>query len=209
MSTSAELLADLLAGGLNYADVGKALGRNRSYVRQVAIGAKPGHGLTESLAALRERLAAGGADAAKTAAVPAPEARVTRAGRPARVRRPTTTGPKSGAWATSTVKRQGARNGAHGLAHAMHDADEAGQTLAVTVTFAKSVTVLRAYGHRGQAGRGGSVEMELGEAGDVLDGLAAYDGNVTAYLIARMVERGDIASGVKTGQVEAVEMRRY
>ena len=55
-TTAAELIGELTGAGLNYADIGRALDRNRSLVRQVAIGAKPGHNLTDALGALRERV---------------------------------------------------------------------------------------------------------------------------------------------------------
>lgn len=72
---SAELIAQLLANGYTYASIGRAIGRDRSLVRQIAVGSKPGRNLTASLAQL-----------AQGAAPAPPPRRLSRSGEPARVR---------------------------------------------------------------------------------------------------------------------------
>lgn len=78
--TSAELIAELLASGETYASIGRAIGRDKSLIRQVARGTKPGRNLTDALAAVTRR-----------EHVPEPPRRRTRTGEPARVRQPRST----------------------------------------------------------------------------------------------------------------------
>lgn len=73
---SGELIAQLLANGYTYASIGRAIGRDRSLIRQVAVGSKPGRNLTESLAQL----------ARGSSSPVAPPRRLSRSGEPARVR---------------------------------------------------------------------------------------------------------------------------
>lgn len=217
MSTSAELLAGLLARGHNYADIGKAIGRNRSYVRQVAIGAKPGTGLRDSLAALTGGLEKGASLDQAAATAPAPARRTTASGKAARVRRPTTV--RGNGWQTSTVKKAAARSGAHGMAHPLADAAKDGKTVAVTVSFGVSVYVTHDYGRRGVHGAGGTVEMELGPAAAVLDRLNdRYGGDFSSMVISEAARRGMLAGideaaadGLEVGSidVQAIELRAY
>lgn len=83
MSTQREITA-LHAGGMSYAAIGRAVGVNDSYIRQVALGAKPGTKYEGALAAFRQS----GQPAPKRGEAPrvtvAP--RTTKAGDVARVR---------------------------------------------------------------------------------------------------------------------------
>lgn len=193
------------------------MGRNRSLIRQVGIGAKPGANLVDALRAL-ERRAAG-----DRVEVPAPAAR-TRKGQPnvlARVRRPTTVRGRS--WSSSTVKRQGMRSGGRGLGHALADAAADGRNVAATINLGAGLTAEH-YGtsRRGQAGPGGSLDVNLGDADEVWSTVRdEYGGNVSAYLADVMVERGLVSqtggadvSGADlvehaAGNIESVELRAY
>lgn len=141
MATSRELIEALRARGVSNQAIATALGRDRSTISQVARGVKPGANLTGSLAELRDRLAqVDNPDrAARAAQVAPPARRQTAAGKPARVRRPTT--HKAGHSTTSTVKRQGAQHGAKGVGRALAGAIEDGATVAVTIKFSRAVTV--------------------------------------------------------------------
>lgn len=213
MSTSQELIHELVSRGMSQRAIGVALGRNSSLISQVARGRKPGANLRDSLAVLREQLG-DGKPPAKPPAVPAPTRRLTASGKPARVRRPTTITGKSGAWATSTVKRQAARHGAHGMIHPLQDAKRRGQTVAVTVGLASSI---RINGTSGSAtkhhapGAAGSVTMELGAAEDVLDGMQDFGGDFSAYVLDRLSEDGYVSAdqdGLREGIV-SIELRAY
>ena len=72
---SAELIAQLIGQGYSYSTIGKGLGRDRSLIRQVAVGSKPGRNLTEALGQLTR-----GASTAE------PPRRVASSGELARVR---------------------------------------------------------------------------------------------------------------------------
>lgn len=196
MSESTEIVRRLVAAGANYESIGRALGRNRSYIRQVGIGAKPGETMRASLAELEERLT-GAADLnreARTVTLTTPpEARKDRRGALARVRKPTTVSGRS--WSSSSVKRQAVKSGARGLGHPMADAADRGQSLGVTVTVDGAVSI-QAYGtsRRGREGLHGSADFRLGDAGEVLDAIQnQYGGDVTAYVADVMVERGLVA----------------
>lgn len=75
--TAAELIRQLEAGGMTQREIARRINRGPSYVSKVATGRKPGGGLEASLRALER--GAGSAHAPR---------RRTRAGTPARVRRP-------------------------------------------------------------------------------------------------------------------------
>lgn len=212
MSESTEIVRRLVAAGANYESIGRALGRNRSLVRQVGIGAKPGNTMRDALAELEARLA-GAADvnqAARTATITPPEPRKNRRGALAKVRKPTTVQGRS--WSASSVKRQAVRSGARGLGHPMADAAERGQTLAVTVTVDGAVAI-QAYGtsRRGREGLHGSADFRLGDAAEVLDTIQEdYGGDVTAYVADVLVDRGlvDRATDVAPHIVE-IDLRAF
>lgn len=202
VSESSEIIRRLVASGANYQDIGQALGRNRSLIRQVSIGAKPGHNLRASLEELENRLAGAGNvhQAARTATVTAPGKRTTRTGALARVRKPVTI--RGNNWTASTVKRSGVKGGARGLGHVLSDAAESGQQVAVTVSVNNSLSV-ESYGssRRGVAGRGGSVDFILGDADDVWTAVELlHGGNVTEYVAQALVDQGHVSA---TGESRA------
>lgn len=196
-SESGEIIRRLVAGGLNQADIGRALGRDRSLISQVARGRKPGDNLRESLAQLESRLA-GAADvraAAKAATVTPPAPRTTRSGALARVRKPVTI--RGNNWTASTVKKTGVRGGARGLGHVLSDGADAGHQVAVTVSVDGQVAI-EAYGNtgRGKAGLHGSADFLLGDAADVWASVQAdHGGDVTAYVAQHMADAGLVSSG--------------
>lgn len=196
-SESTDLVRELVEGGLNYADIGQALGRDRSLVRQVGIGAKPGNNLRAALAELRDRLAgvqAGRHQAARAATVPAPPRRQTAAGKPAAVRRRTRhEGPHH---STQLVKRQASQHGATALGKALDRAADAGRQAAVTVGFDRAVTVTASSpgAKHARTGAGGSVEFKLGDAEEVREEVdQEYGGNFAAYVAAKAAEAGYIS----------------
>lgn len=197
MSESSEIVRRLVEAGANYESIGQAVGRNRSLIRQVGIGSKPGNNLRDALAALESRLAGVAPEranvAARSAAVAPPSRRQTSRGALAKVRRPTTVAGRS--WTASTVKKAGVKGGARGLGHPIADAAEAGRQLAVTVSVDRSLAV-QAYGKkgRGRAGRGGSVDFRLGDAEDVWEAVQAAGGDVAAYVAGAMIEAGLVDS---------------
>lgn len=212
VSESGAIVARLVAAGANYETIGQALGRNRSLVRQVALGVKPGHNLTAALERLEARVTElpGGVDvnrAARGLEVPAPTRRVTGRGHLARVRRPTTISGR--AYSTSTIKRQAAGSGGRSLMHTITDAAEAGRRVAVSVRFDRSINV-RSYGKskRGQAGAGGVLDFELGEGDELLD---AVDGaeSVVAFIVAEAEAAGHISGDNPAAHVLEVELRTF
>lgn len=223
---SQDVIRRLLDAGANYETIGQAVGRNRSLIRQVGIGAKPGRNLEAALTALEQRLAGVEPGRVNTEArrsagtLPAPAQRVNRRGALAKVRRPTTV--RGRGWSSSTMKRQAMRNGGRGLGHPIADAAEAGQQVAATITLGSGLAAEH-YGtsRRGQAGAGGSLDILLGDADEVLAEIQdGYGGNVSAYLADVMVARGlvSVTSGGATGEelrehaeagIEQVELRAF
>lgn len=206
MSESGAIIRRLLAAGLSGQDIGAAISRDRSLVSQVSRGVKPGANLEGALADLERRVSAGERPA--PALVPEPPRRTTRTGRLAHVRRPTTV--RGRGWASATVKKQAARKGGAALGHTIQEAADAGRSLSATISYDRHVTVNNTSGgRRGSTGRGGTVEMNLGDAATVADAVDGYNGNVAAYLHAEAAARGYISGpgvdGARTG-VEAVEM---
>lgn len=213
MSESGEIIGRLLGLGANYETIGQAVGRNRSLVRQVGIGAKPGHNLRESLAELERRVTglAPGANVnreARQVPVAAPERRKTGRGHLARVRKAVTISRTH--YSISTVKKQAAASGARGLGHTIADAADQGRTVAVSVTFDRSITV-HAYGKgkRGRAGAGGTLDFELGDAEAVAEGVVEHGGNVMAYIVAEAMAAGHITGADPAAHVLEVELRTY
>lgn len=201
MSESAEIIARLVESGASLRSIGDAIGRDSSLLSQVARGRKPGNNLRESLARLEAQVATltkGGAKpstAARSVTVAEPTRRPAKAGGLAKVRRATT---KAGGWGQSTtMKRQAARNGARGMGHALNLAAGEGREVAVTVSFNRSVTVNNTSGgRRGRTGRGGVVEMRLGDADEVFDAvMIQHGGNFSEYVAAQAIDRGYL-SGV-------------
>lgn len=76
MASAKELIEKLIASGMSKAEISRRVGRNSSLVSQIEKGKKPGSNLVEPLQAMLEKRA-----------VPKPIARLTKAGKPARVRR--------------------------------------------------------------------------------------------------------------------------
>lgn len=215
--SSQDIVRGMQAAGLSYADIGRAVGRNRSLIRQIAIGAKPGENLRGALADVQQRLALIESRTPKEAArklapVSVPR-RMSASGREARVRRPVTVSRRS--WSTSTLRRQASQGGAGGMLGPVREAARMGRTIAATVTFSSRVYVDNGYGKRGIGGPGGTVDMELGDAGDILERMeagesfadiavqaAAERGNFTALDDAALYN--DVASSI-----DAIEMRAY
>lgn len=198
MSESSEIIRRLVESGANYESIGQAVGRNRSLIRQVGIGSKPGNNLRDSLAALESRLAGVAPErvnrTAREAAVAPPARRTTTRGTLAGVRKPTTIRGRS--WTASTVKKAGVKSGARGLGHTIADAAESGRQIAATVSVDGALAV-EAYGssRRGVQGVRGSADFKLGDGPEVWAAVRDdYAGDVTAYVAARMVEAGLVDS---------------
>lgn len=216
MSESTELVRELLAGGLNYADIGEALGRDRSLVRQVGVGAKPGNNLRDALAGLRERLAgvpaAESRRAARAATVPAPERRQTATGKPARVRR--SMRHEGAHYSVAAAKRQGARGGAKGPAAVLRRADE-DRTAAVTLSFPphSGVTINGTSGGRSVAhGMAGSVDINLGQVGELRDELRESGMSLSEYAVSQAMAAGYVSAPSLSGAVEqlgSLEVRTF
>lgn len=216
MSESSEIIRRLVEGGANYESIGQAVGRNRSLIRQVGIGSKPGNNLAESLAELERRLGSVPKPERNQAARSAPTttrptARTTRRGGLAKVRKPTTVGGER--WSSSVVKRNAVQHGARGLGHPLADAADAGREIGVTVTVDKGLTVEAGSAKAGKrskgiSGPGGSCDFMLGDAFEVWDTISSeYDGNVTAYVADRMVDEGLVSGGARTGAEAASHIR--
>lgn len=190
MSESGDIIRRLVEGGQNYQTIGVALGRDRSLVRQVAIGTKPGRNLRDALAQLERKLSG------QAVEVQEPTRRTTRRGSLAGVRKPTTRRSESGSWSSSTVKRTAIRGGAKGLGHPLADAAEAGHQVAVTVSVDGHLGI-EAYGssRRGRAGLHGSADFKLGDAEEVAATIHdEYAGDVAAYIADVMVDQGLVSS---------------
>ncbi len=209
---SAASIQALRAAGLTYADIGRAVGRDKSLIRQVATGAKPGENMRAALAELRDRLTAAPnpRQAARESAPVQVERRTTAKGSTARVRRPVTVSGRG--WQTSTARRQAASSGGRGMAGPLRQAARAGKSVAVTASFSTSVTVARAYGRRGVAGSGGTAEMNLGTAAEVREDMAdrGYGPDEFSwYVLELLSERGDIAPDVDAADLTGLEMRAW
>jgi len=76
MATAKELIDRLVKSGITKAEIARRVGRDSSLISQVEKGKKPGSNLVEPLQAIVEKRA-----------VPKPVARLTKAGKPAKVRR--------------------------------------------------------------------------------------------------------------------------
>jgi hypothetical protein len=213
VSESGALVQRLISQGLSYEDVGQAVGRNRSLIRQVGLGTKPGNNLREQLATLERRLSgldAGQRKGAARSAGLAPARRTKAGGAVARTRRKTTV--TAGTWSTATAKRSSVRNGARGTAKVIHDAADQSRNLGVTITFGKGVTVTSAYGKRGKAG-GAVLDFELGDPDYVAARLEnEFAGNVTALVVTMADERGFLVydpSVDPTTRALELEVRNY
>lgn len=76
MATAKELIDRLVKSGITKAEIARRVGRDSSLISQIEKGKKPGSNLVEPLRAIVEKRA-----------VPKPVARLTKAGKPAKVRR--------------------------------------------------------------------------------------------------------------------------
>jgi hypothetical protein len=218
MATSQELVAALIERGLSQRAIGQAIGRDSSLISQVARGAKPGRNLAPALEALQAQVSGLTPQAAKATARPGavakPARRTTKAGALAKVRRPTTVRARWGQ--STTMKRQAVRHGAKGMGHALADAQADGRgSVAVTVSFGRSVTVNNTSGgRRGRTGRGGVIDMNLGDPAQVAAEVdARHGGNFSEYVAAQALERGYV-SGVAderdaVAHMTAVELRGW
>lgn len=211
MSESGELVRELLGLGMSRRGIGQAIGRNDRLIGYVEKDVKPGENLRDSLRELRDRLTGGVSKAEAVRDVPEPSRRTVR-GRPTNVRKPATR--KGTSWQTSTIKRQAVRSGGKGLMHSIGDAADDGRELAVTVSFDKGMNVLSGgSGKRGRPGRGGSVELKLGDAEDVFDRIESqYDGEPAAFLAAVLMQHGYVSAetpGDVVGHMTAVEVRGW
>lgn len=213
MTTARELIELLTGQGVSKRAIGRAIGRDSSYVSQVARGIKPGEGLTDALDELRRRLDAGQA----VAPVTAPARRTKASGEAARVRRKTIVGGDS--WATGNVKKQAAGSGARSLLRILRDAGDA--DVAATVSFRRGVPVFNSSGGRRKGalvdGAQGqkqwdrsvhqSATINLGNAQHVYDVVTGeWAGNVTAYVLDRMRSLAMIEAA-EPADVEALELR--
>ena len=215
-SESTELVRELVAGGLNYADIGRALGRDRSLVRQVGTGAKPGNNLREALAGLQARLqgvpAAQAKPAARAATVPAPARRQTRGGRAARVRRPMR--HEGASYSVGAAKQQGARHGAKGPEAVLRRAPE-GRQVAATVSFPphSGVAINGTSGGRSVAhGMAGSVDILLGDAGEVREAMAESGMSLSEYVVSEAMRAGYVSAPSLGGAVDklgSLEVRTF
>lgn len=191
MSASGDIVRELIAGGANYEQIGQALGRNRSLIRQVGIGSKPGHNLQASLEELRDRLAAGGAPPSKAAPVSTPPARrTTSRGRAARVRTKTTYGGRG--WGSGAVKRQAVRSGARGLHKLIGQAAENGDDLAVTVTFDKGIRV-QGYGKGKRTRQGAGGVLDFTVDADAASAHVAAGGTFAEYVAGEAMRAGYVS----------------
>ena len=203
MSESTDLIRELIEGGLNYADIGGALGRNRSLIRQVGIGAKPGNNLREALAELRERLAGGGDITYMRTheSVTAPPRRQTAEGRPARTRRRQAYAGEH--YTTTLTKQQGARGGARAAGRVLAGVPDHHRVV-VTATFTKAVKVHKSYSKHAT----GAAELDLGDAAYVRAELAASGESLAEYAVRRLVEAGTI-SPANASQLVSLEVRTF
>lgn len=214
MSAQEHIIA-LRALGYTGEDIGQALARNRSLVSQVERGKKPGNNLEAPLAALRAFAESTPGARLSEASAPRPEPRVTRSGTVARTRRRTSLTYAGGRSTTALVKRQGSRNGGRGLAKHLHQAIEGGDTIRVTLSFNRNVEVISAGTsegsgrgqHRGRAGRGGTVDMELDPS--ELEDFFEAGGSVSDALLAQAADAGLILRDVSAEGLEAIELRTY
>lgn len=195
MSTSRELVAELLGMGQSRRSIGRAIGRNDRLIGYVETGAKPGKDLAESLQALKDQL--GGA----AVSVPEPPRRQTAGNRVARVRQARTV--DRGSWTNTKLGKQAARNtGGESLRPQLGKAADAGATVAVTVTFRPGVPVNGSSGRRGRVNGSHDVTMKL-------DPEEIGEGNPLDNILAAMADAGYVSGEVDRGDVAAVELRTY
>lgn len=209
MSTSQELVRELIGRGMSRRAIGQAIGRNDRLIGFAESGAKPLGDLVPALSELRARLEAGEAPAAARRPVSAPvPPRTTQAGKVARVRKPRTITGRSGQWSTTTMRHQAARAGSKGAVHPLEAAAKAGHKVAVTVSTNRRASVNSTSGSRAH---GHGVEMELGPAAAVLAAVnGQYGGDFTAYAMARLTSAGHLTvTGDPSAAVESIELRSY
>jgi hypothetical protein len=214
MSESSDLVNELRRLGVNYQAIGEAVGRNRSLIRQVGIGAKPGNNLRDALAELRDRLAAlaPGERTRASAAAPvtaAPARRTTASGREARLRQRITHGGR-GRWSASNIKRQASRSGARSLGKVLESAADDGMDLAVTITFDRSVSVASyGRGKRGIPGAGGTLDVQLSP-----DEYMASVLNPAAYMVSQALASGQLSGhgndpNAYVAHINSIELRAF
>lgn len=228
---SAGLIRELVESGLNYEQIGHAIGRNRSYVRQIDKGMKPGTGLRASLDALRTRLAhldqpEARQVAARNTTVPPPPRRRTKAGEQARTRKSMTFAGDS--FSTSTVKKDASRHGAASLNRQLSGLP-GDRRVGVTIGFDHRIAVNNTSGgvvnarqgdagtygrQRGETGRGGYVEMEFPNAAAVRQEVEVqYGGNLSAFLAAKAAEAGYVSGAADerglVNHMTSIELRSY
>ena len=128
MSSSQELVAELMAAGMSKAEIARAVGRDSSVVSQITSGAKPYRNLIPTLEAVRDNRVRG-----RERAVPEAPRRTNAAGQAARVRGKT----RRAGGRNVLVGRQAAASGARSILRMLREAAEAGMRVAWTVTYPK------------------------------------------------------------------------
>lgn len=186
MSTSQEVLGELLAMGMTKAEVARAVGRDSAVMSQIASGAKPYANLTPTLEAIR--------DQRRGQAVTVPEAprRTTASGERAKVRQKTSyAGGK-----VVRVKKQAVASGARSILRRLRAAAAAGLKIAFTVVYPHYVTLGKS-GRRDNPASETDVAIDLGfggsnqgagEAEDWVERAEAHDGDVGEALSEYIAE---------------------
>lgn len=134
VSASTRYVRELTARGFNYAQIGKVAGVDRSLIRQIGLGQKPGRNLTPTLRALAKSEAAAPprGKAIEGVKAPTPTRKTTATGERAAVRQPETRLGEPGQRGSGTVvERRTAKAGVN----AIKKAAARGQNVKVTLMF--------------------------------------------------------------------------
>jgi len=190
VSASTRYVRELQARGFNYAQIGKVAGVNRSLIRQIGLGEKPGRNLTPALRALAKSDSPPPkrGQAIEGVKVPEPKHKTTASGERAPVRQRERAAGKVPAGEATVVERRTAKAGMNAIKRAA----ARGHNVKVTIKFA----YLEEYKGREQVrnasvelfGRGGEDAQRVLETLDVQEGSLekAFAGLVSEVLGGRV-----------------------
>jgi hypothetical protein len=208
VSASTRHILTLTGRGFNYAQIGRVTGVNRSLIRQIAQGAKPGRNLTPTLRALvkSEAPAPKKGKSVENVKLPAPKRKALATGERAPVRQKeqqTSQIPVAGQKEKegATVERRTAKAGTNAITRAAAK----GQNVKISIRF-KSVknyaSSKAAPGTVDLFDRGG---MNAQQVLDMLEGFDGSDGKRFEQLVEEVLS----ARGVEVRGFEGIEVSRF
>jgi|GEM_PF-3777090 len=202
MSTSRELVEQLLQDGMSKAEIARAVGRDSSVISQITAGRKPYANLVPTLEALAAQRQG------QEVTVPRAPRRVAKSGQLAQVRRRTAGGRTVRVHSKSAIK-----GGAKSIANRLATAARQGLTTAWTVVYPPDVQVIKSpkYGDKRSHHAGGGQENTADFGGVpatemhqyVTDAGGDVGQGVTAWLMAHDYLDSDEYTPV------SIEMRTY